>query len=706
MGVSRAIFFPNMATEDKMDRILATLERIDARVERIEARVTALEVNKASQNVATLSLGTFASGCDFAERFMSALYGEWQKKAAKQPYLDSFQPQDTPSVFEIWAACSRLDEKHPLYLPPFYGTSECTDLCERIDRLLKSTPSKLAGSGGNIILKGVKGVGKSTMLRMAAIVGLLRNNLLTAFWDYEKSSGQCVTPGAALQAALVKSSSAADASAPIQFSLSALSPPSLPSIAPTFTGILFIGDEINSVYVKREEARARCDRGVSIISEVLALGKSAHTTVLLSGSTSLLSSMVFCERESEWACLGYRNLNHTVFMSETIYPIRSHQQCNEYYERVFKQPPPADNVLFARTGGVYRFLVGCYQHNARQMTHRDLSQLIARDERLLCLILLFWEANKHLLDQATHTLLDPDTIPSLDYVTVSSKIALSRLQEWEDLSLILLFPSPGTVQLLIPQDLCEIAKYISQDGGEATLALCSTIWGTGNGGLQAESLVCRHVATPTVGAHQEMCSTHLRLVTSIEGVRHLKLGQNVLPVSPSSVSTLVGKILHVCPADSGLAGFVLVSYGDQISIQGFQTKLGRHTMTITPGIISTQRRNLSQGKKVDDTTLAGIVTKAERGFSKLIDALQHMFPAVTFTPSSFHLITNKQLTAPAKALVQEYDQRAESEPAWRIGGSVSWNVEFTVCSHTDFYARLPLAVRGALGADVVQISDV
>jgi hypothetical protein len=94
-----------------------------------------------------------------------------------------------------------------------------------------------------------------------------------------------------------------------------------------------------------------------------------------------------------------------------------------------------------------------------------------------------------------------------------------------------------------------------------------------------------------------------------------------------------------------------------VEVHGLQIKTGRANKRMTAGVLATQR-SLST-RSVDDTTIAGVLVKAERGLSKLVLALRKCFGDVDFTLGRVILFTTKRLGDDRDAL----DKFVEKHPA-------------------------------------------
>jgi hypothetical protein len=469
-------------------------------------------------------------------------------------------------------------------------------------------------------------------------------------------------------------------------------PPASRTSPPLFAGILFLGDEINTVY-HSSRTEALTLRGVECISQCLGLGRGACSFVILSGSTSQLTELVFCERESEWAKLGYSNLNNTVFVPRSLWPIRSLAQCKDYYRRLHDSDAPDDHLL-SLTGGVGRALSTYSGASTCARESRAFESLVVQQPELACLLGLVWETNKNAVkqnDQGHFELRDTAYVPIVDRTLVTDILNLPTLKLWEDHSIILI--NQHSIELLVPQDLCDIASFMDTEQRLAVWSLRVTLTGTANGGLTSEPLVCKHPATVSIGAHGVTSCANHRRIQFVDGKPQFQGCANA-----PSIDDLFGHIIHASQ-DHGLDGFVLKKAPEpddltgavaaldvarrRVMISGLQFKLGSMDAHITKGNY--------EGKHATDTTIAGIVRKAHKGFGLVLNHyLQPLYPDVNFTVDALHLVTNKLVNDAAVKFAEEWEGKGDREVK-----------AIVICSGSEFFRPFPKFVLGALGRKVV-----
>jgi hypothetical protein len=78
-----------------------------------------------------------------------------------------------------------------------------------------------------------------------------------------------------------------------------------------------------------------------------------------------------------------------------------------------------------------------------------------------------------------------------------------------------------------------------------------------------------------------------------------------------------------------------------VEVYGLQIKSGRGDKHMTAGVLATELSRATRG--VTDTTIAGVLVKAERGLSKLVLALRTCFVDVDFTLGRVIVFNTKPL---------------------------------------------------------------
>ena len=230
-------------------------------------------------------------------------------------------------------------------------------------------------STGNVVLHGAVGVGKTTMLKVCAMLHAMRHLRATVvFWDYEATKASDLS-GSPVQyfppdphhiLRQVMHWARGDRSAE-------LLPPTVDNVwAPFGFGMLSDAramcgvycDEINYLYrpasrydpTKDEPpATATVAWGQTCVTRLFNLGKDTNCLVMCSGSASVLRAMVFPPSQGPWR--RYQGLNHSVYRIKTVLPLRSGEQVMKYVRQRYPHIDIDDDTaqrLFRATGGVVR----------------------------------------------------------------------------------------------------------------------------------------------------------------------------------------------------------------------------------------------------------------------------------------------------------------------------------------------------------------
>lgn len=106
-------------------------------------------------------------------------------------------------------------------------------------------------------------------------------------------------------------------------------------------------------------------------------------------------------------------------------------------------------------------------------------------------------------------------------------------------------------------------------------------------------------------------------------------------------------------------------------VYAMQLKTGDTCAKITPGVLASQR-NKPHARFMDDTCIAGLLVKAERGFSHLMPKLRNSFPEVTFTVGTLTIYATK---ASASDAASQFETTYPSDAgAFKVDDSLRPNI--------------------------------
>jgi hypothetical protein len=103
-------------------------------------------------------------------------------------------------------------------------------------------------------------------------------------------------------------------------------------------------------------------------------------------------------------------------------------------------------------------------------------------------------------------------------------------------------------------------------------------------------------------------------------------------------------------------------------------KSGQLKLKITEGKLESQRTKAREGKKIDDGTISGMLTKGELGFQHLLAGSTRMFPTCKFRAYSLDLYTTKEAGSPLTVFDGNHDSQIESVGifSWKLTHSSTW----------------------------------
>jgi hypothetical protein len=519
-------------------------------------------------------------------------------------------------------------------------------------------------STGNLILHGVKGVGKTTLLQAASIFAWFELDMLAVAWNYEGQADP-THPYRLIPYAL----ELARPDTPLSRTESYVRQ----AIDRKLQGIILLLDEINDIFDPQVSPAVNLD----IMSYLLELSKSRRYGIILTGSSSRLRQLLFhCPSKS---------LNSTVFGFVNVTPVREVSSLSKFIARRFPSQRHHHHVatIFALTGGVGR-KVDLYFSGRLDLLSTVVVKL-QEDPVFLHFATLMWLQNQTNVKAGDpgnpSSLNDTVAIPSIRSNILGEKLQ-GCLEQFQDDSLVLCMGD--IVQLLVPQDLCLIHDYLHRDvAAVCQLGMRVTLkgWeGYGSAGAAAEPYVFYYIVRPLLKVIYDFAAPY---EIRVRGSRAILL-QNQADVSLISVPAIYNVLIQVSQ-DTGVDGVFLrpihESQGD-VGIHFLQVKLGAFGKTITEGNLTTQRNNLKKNaSRVDDATIAGIIVKAERGMKAVYDYLKQLFPRVNFIPLEIYLVTNKAINANGCAMVAREQVRCD----WHRGQSA----RLSAISKEEFERAMP-----------------
>ena len=361
--------------------------------------------------------------------------------------------------------------------------------CNTIDyRSRLSTP----GNGANLLITGVHGVGKTTLMRglWSVLSSLQGEKLIAVYHDYETIFELFEMMRRQLPEMVWRTD---DFKALLQKLWQA-----------GFRVAMFL-DEIQTLFVPRDHGDFQTYLGIA--KDILVLGKSEYDCFgVLSGSTSNVRDLAY-HKDPIAQAGSYPNLNNNVYCEYHLSPIRDREEL-----RSIMPPGTSDeqvDACFRATGGVGRSLKRYISDPASYaVADQDFQEELSRSEAFFTLVAKM--ANRDSKDDGSED--DVWNLGTFEYNEVK-EIVHPRLENPGDFNRVLLkwldsgffYKTPDNAyQVLVPSRLASFASYLSRssDATSASGALKSAVLGTisrigwdgeGSAGHLIERYLCKRL---------------------------------------------------------------------------------------------------------------------------------------------------------------------------------------------------------------------
>jgi hypothetical protein len=504
-------------------------------------------------------------------------------------------------------------------------------------------------SGGNILITGTKGVGKTTLMRgLCTIIKNHSVHVRPIYLNFEEDESYS--------------------------SLSTLLSFEGPFTTDSYTqwtivnkkSILLFGDEFDFLYQKLNRPDA-----IKIAKEILSLGKSSTGFGVISGSSAAFRAFAYKLDPNDTRHDGYPNLNHTVYVEMRLMPIRDYAQLESVVRingLTHLISETNINRIFSLTGGVGRRVdtIRSEQDIMRMMNYfsgagNAIPNILTfeSDTTYGCLIRQLYVKNMNWsIDSAF--VLQGIPIRQLDaLITTSSQQSAARVVEYLlDSHILHLNTSTNLYEFLYPQYIQCLAKYYRDTLSRLELlALETTVRGWGGFGSAGQvlepfilrTLVGRHVE-PFSAMQLAFSDVDLHVSESFTTTTTTTTATTTTTTSnhaPLAIGDLaLDKVMAISP-DKGLDSVYFTkpdATGDIIEVHVSQIKCGEMGKSIAHGTI---------GSTDASKYFTAILKNAAVGWDKLYTFLSNSYPdEVTFTLKSFALITNKTVVDSVTTLLQ------------------------------------------------------
>jgi hypothetical protein len=608
--------------------------------------------------------------------------------------------------FNVWRTLSTLDPSSKFYLPSPYLNESIKEIVETSFQSIFVLDRECLSVGSNMVLQGIKGVGKTTLLHVFAAVTAVNSNIIPLYWMCEKehlSSVHSIVSPYLLYfltvTELYEKTSDVNLSDLLPHSIIDKCIQPLQEYSRDFikyhdfyenkvakgkspVKCLYLLDEFTSVYT-----RTNSNLGLAIISEFKKLACFGNTYFILTASCYNVQKCIFpnstiydglyyvkpssssrsmpCSPSSP-RISSYPDLNCSLFVVSEVRPLRLARDIVQYYSDRYEEiitEEKAAEILY-HTGGVGRE-IHTYRQKRSNEKHSDPASLLSSKAALLVFQKL---------------LVSP--IPSIEKLAYADK---DTFDDW--IENLILYEENGLISFLFPSLKDHLQKIFNSDKqlqAAYSFKLQRIGFDGGSSGHSNEAFLCQYLYRLDELALSSNHQFDLRILSKenrIQVFNSEKILLTDMTISPSSLpSTSPSPSTQNLPSSSSLSPpFLLSDYpssslsifielkgslfkwqldgnetgldrfwwkvdvlAKSILVYGAQLKTGKDCISYTPGKLETQASK-DLATSCEDHCIAGVLVKAEMGFFKLLPFLSMIFQyQYDISVECLFILTNKQ----------------------------------------------------------------
>jgi hypothetical protein len=512
---------------------------------------------------------------------------------------------------EVWQILVGAPE--PYKLPFVYTGAHFTKLFWEIFVRIRALEQEGLPEGGNNIFNGVKGVGKTTVLRVIGmVVSCVCPSIVPVFWMYEtKGEFQFVSTYRLYAAShhlfrhVGSTSSFCD-----------ILRASNDAQVMCYKG-LFLLDEFTVLYTEATVAR-----GIEVVNEYREIARAKNVMFLMAASRMNIKKYVHPDLDRN--VHHYPNLNQSIFAVREIPPLRDIPSFASFvhisYGVILGDEEAREGI--ALTGGIGRYILNWMATRAPPHLYDIIT--LQNEPRL-------WHIACELVTR------DVPIIERTNYATV---------EEWDRwCDEMFVYKAGGCMQFLFGCKQQEMRSLLrdNPDFLHAHVFHIQRIGFTGgSSGHSNEALLCKYLPN-VLGLRPDEDSLDLSVRGAVVACTNTGTKADVEFHNREVLSECCDRLvkLKVSGYETGLDRFWLVQVSESdFIIHGVQIKTGKDDAVITAGNIDTQRGK-NKASLCDDTTVAGILSKAERGFLALLPELKRIHSGCNFAVGKLYVCTNK-----------------------------------------------------------------
>jgi hypothetical protein len=542
---------------------------------------------------------------------------------------------------------------------PLFPVSQVYAFLDDVALSINKALDRCKGSTGSTFLQGMRGIGKTTLLRGChlAIASMRRPDLVSIYLDYEQLSASHDVPLAPLSILRItieerlpeKANEIADV-----WNMRLTTTELLEQLYRKLGVVSVVfADEIHEVY--RKDGAFSFDESKLTVKELLAVGKSLFSIGVVSTSRSSASALVFQQFDDDapnelsmyFPASAYPCLNSTVYCERDLMPCRHPAEFAAVLKLCGVSADP--QIVFFNTGGVGR-AIDAYPRESHSHAFKKFVAAFMEDSNLNRVV-------SEILAPLVTSGLQFSPRLGFDYLTfrvADLGCSAHKVARWVDAG-FLLQTSGLLLELTYPVFWQKLILELERSDPiywkfKLALVAVMTKWDPEDSpGRFAERYVRALLAKRNRFGLR--CADH-ELSFASENVAFCS--QSDLVHNPrSSIDRLIEEVLSLSK-DSGLDKFCIRhahddDMGQRVSneflVDLLQVKLGNSKITL-----GSAARKTTNNSNLPDTA-HGILQKAENGWKELHKRLTAMWPEHTFKPGTFILATTRSLSDDAQTCV-------------------------------------------------------
>eukprot|EP00761_Pharyngomonas_kirbyi_P010962 gb/GECH01010986.1/.p1 GENE.gb/GECH01010986.1/~~gb/GECH01010986.1/.p1 ORF type:complete len:649 (+),score=93.34 gb/GECH01010986.1/:1-1947(+) len=499
--------------------------------------------------------------------------------------------------------------------------------------ILRGNIKEGPGDGANILLNGVRGIGKTTLMkRSREVINSICDHMIAVYWDFETMGIQ--EPYDAIRQALSHKSRAW---------LEVPNTTILEEINRNKISIIFFGYEVQELYSP--------GIGEKCVRQLLCIGRKEFTLGVISGSTVKIKELAFDKSRPA----GFPNLNNSVYRFFELKPSRTREDLKKLLRINSKKKEFEEEYLqkmMSCSGGVTRYVIIGSKFGTTWQEHPGLWGVVHNLFREMNTNKAFRPVSFQLVteNESNQDAFAMKSLPKFQLInTIENHSRDEReYKDWIDNDL-LLENEEGNVEFLFPALISELSEWISHNKSSwyaHTLEALLYGWnGEPSPGHVWEERVLTGVAeNPELflfeSALRKFNRREISFANPPEKNNREILALRDLKNKDDFPNLLYGELFQMSN-DRGFDG-VVFEKGErytELLPHLIQIKIGKRNMKTNLGAEYVKRKR-------DDRFLLGILEKAKSGAKKL---KENVPSDVNLNFASFTLVTSKNVTSDAKS---------------------------------------------------------